>query len=67
MPEISPDVIKRALRRTSYDEDHEREAELVATIVLEWASVLDRVTPRTPDDPSAHRVQAALSDRLGWL
>ncbi|MGP4001053.1 hypothetical protein [Streptomyces sp. 8N706] len=67
MPDISLDVIKKALRRTSYDEDREREAELVATIILEWASVLDRVTPQAPEDASAHRVQTALSDRQGWL
>lgn len=67
MPDISPDAIKKALRRTSYDEDHEREAELVATIILEWASVLDQVTPQTPKDTSARRLQTALSDRQGWL
>ncbi|MGP4003647.1 hypothetical protein [Streptomyces sp. 8N706] len=67
MPNLSLSVVKRALRRTSYDEEHEREAELVATIILEWASVLDRVSPPTPDDPSVHRVHTALSYRQGWL
>ena len=67
LPDISPDVINRALQRTSYDEEREREAELVATIILEWASVLDRITPRAPESPSARRVQTALSDRQGWL
>ncbi|QHC21392.1 hypothetical protein GR130_08065 [Streptomyces sp. GS7] len=67
MPELSPGMVTRALRRTSYDEAHERQAELVATIILEWASVLDRVTPRQASDPSVHRVQTALGDRRGWL
>jgi hypothetical protein len=67
MPDLSYDVINRALRRTSYEEEREREAELVATIILEWASVLDRVTPRAPDNPSARRVHTALGDRQGWL
>ena len=67
MPNISPDAIRRALRRTSYDEEHEREAELVATIILEWASVLDRVAPRPVEDPSLARVQSALGDHRGWL
>ncbi|OSP41394.1 hypothetical protein B7767_21070 [Streptomyces sp. 13-12-16] len=67
LPGLSPDVVKRALRRTSYDEEHEREAELVATIILEWASVLDRVAPKQASDPSVRRVQAALGDRQGWL
>ncbi len=67
MPDLSLDAVKRALRRTSYDEEPEREAELVATIILEWASVLDRVTPRRASDPSVNRVQTALGDRRGWL
>ncbi|NJC71910.1 hypothetical protein HC031_19635 [Planosporangium thailandense] len=66
-PNLSLDAVRRALRRTSYDEEHEREAELVATIILEWASVLDRVAPKLADDPSLRRVQTALSDRRGWL
>ncbi|SMF77012.1 hypothetical protein [Streptomyces sp. Amel2xC10] len=66
-PELSVDVIKRALRRTSYDDDREREAELVATIILEWASVLNRVTPKAGDDQTARRINSALGDRLGWL
>ncbi|MET7890440.1 hypothetical protein ACGFY3_17795 [Streptomyces mirabilis] len=65
-PDISTDVIKKALRRSSYDEGHEREAELVATIILEWASVLDCVESTPSTDPSVDRVQAALGDRQGW-
>lgn len=67
MPDISREAIRRALRRTSYDQEHEREAELVATIILEWASVLDQVTPRKSSNPSVQRVQTALGDRQGWL
>ncbi|MDH6114326.1 hypothetical protein P3T36_000727 [Kitasatospora sp. MAP12-15] len=67
MPDLSQEAVRRALRRTSYDQEHEREAELVATIILEWASVLDRVTPRRSNDPSVQRVQTALGDRQGWL
>ncbi|TWP51029.1 ImmA/IrrE family metallo-endopeptidase [Lentzea tibetensis] len=65
-PDLEPDAVRRALRRTSYDNDHEREAETVATIILEWASVLDKVAPRASDGP-ARRIAAALADRLGWL
>ncbi|MFI9276259.1 hypothetical protein ACIGXM_37150 [Kitasatospora sp. NPDC052896] len=67
MPDLSQEAIRRALRRTSYDQEHEREAELVATIILEWASVLDQVTPRKSSNPSVQRVQTALGDRQGWL
>ncbi|MGP3999573.1 hypothetical protein [Streptomyces sp. 8N706] len=67
MPALSLQAIRRALRRTSYDDEREREAELVATIILEWASVLDHVAPRTASDRSLNRVQRALGDRWGWL
>ncbi|MGV2921175.1 hypothetical protein [Streptomyces alfalfae] len=67
LPDISPSVITSMLGRTSYDEDREREAELVATIILEWASVLDVVSPRKSADPGTHLVQSALDDRQGWL
>ncbi|MFE1174268.1 hypothetical protein [Streptomyces sp. NPDC058773] len=67
VPDLSSGSVKRLLRRTSYDEEHERQAELVATIILEWASVLDRVAPRRASTPSLRRVQAALGDRQGWL
>lgn len=65
-PEILRGAVRKALRRTSYDEEHEREAELVATIILEWAAVLDRISPDRVDDPSLRRVQTALGDPQGW-
>ncbi|WP_328406258.1 hypothetical protein OHS70_38670 (plasmid) [Streptomyces sp. NBC_00390] len=67
MPDIAPQAIRRALRRTSYDQEHEREAELVATIILQWASVLNRVAPPPPEDMSVRRLHTALGDRQGWL
>jgi hypothetical protein len=36
-PNVDPDVVRRALRRTSYNAQ-ERDAETVATIILQWAS-----------------------------
>lgn len=66
-PDLAPDAVRKALRRTSYDTEHEREAETVATIILEWASVLDRVAPPSSPDTTAQRMGTALSDRLGWL
>lgn len=67
VPVLSTGLVRRLLRRTSYDEEHERQAELVATFILEWASVLDRVAPRRASSPSLRRVQSALGDRQGWL
>jgi hypothetical protein len=67
-PNVSPEAVRRALRRTSYDTEHEREAESVATIILEWASVLDLVAPPLLDDGTpANRYDEALIDRVGWL
>lgn len=66
-PDLAPDAVRRALRRTSYDEEHEREAETVATIILEWASVLNHVTPPAAADATVRRIQTALGDRSGWL
>jgi hypothetical protein len=62
-PDLAPDAVRRALRRTSYDSAQEREAETVATIILEWASVLDRVSPHASTAP----MDNALSGRIGWL
>jgi hypothetical protein len=53
-------------RRTAYDQQEEREAETVATIILEWASILDAMRI-PPSSDAADGVDAALSDRLGWL
>lgn len=67
-PDLAPDAVRRALRRTSYDTEHEREAETVATIILEWASVLDSVgPPAASSGEAAQRMGTALTDRLGWL
>jgi hypothetical protein len=52
--------------RTAYDQREEREAETVATIILEWASILDAMRI-TPSSDAADDVDAALSDRMGWL
>lgn len=66
-PDLSPDMIRRALRRNSYDSAHERQAELVATIIMEWAAVLDHTTPYRSDDEALRRIEVAMNDRQGWL
>ena len=66
-PDLAPDAVRRALRRSSYDTVQEREAETVATIILEWASVLDRIAPTISTDATAQRMGTALGDRMGWL
>ncbi len=64
---LTPDMVRRALRRTSYDTVEEREAETVATIILEWASVADRVALKPSQDLATRHIGTSLSDRLGWL
>jgi hypothetical protein len=66
-PDLDPKAVRRALRRTSYDTADEQEAELVATIILEWASVVDHVAEGRSDNAATRRVDDALGDRLGWL
>jgi hypothetical protein len=66
-PDIDPDVLRRVLYRSSYANAHEREAETVATIILQWASVLDPLAPRLPHSWAGQRLQDGLGDRLGWL
>ncbi|MEU5425842.1 hypothetical protein AB0H73_09565 [Streptomyces olivoreticuli] len=67
IPGIDPGEVRKVLTRCSYDDQQECDAELVATILLEWALVLDRVTPPLSADPSVRHLQAALGDHRGWL
>lgn len=66
-PDLEPDAVRRALRRTSYDTEQEREAETTATIILEWASVLDQVVRSDGSSGPVQAMGAALDGRLGWL
>lgn len=65
-PDTLRTAIRHALRRTCYDTEREREAELVATILLERAAVLDAITPPDEPDPAVRRLQVALGERPGW-
>lgn len=58
LPDLSTDLVRRARGRNSDDARHEREAELNATIIMEWASVVDY---------AARALGASLDDRPGWL
>ncbi|AEW98629.1 hypothetical protein [Streptantibioticus cattleyicolor] len=70
LPDLGPDypgdLVTRGLRRTCYTEDYEHEAELVATIIQEWATVIDYTTPREPEDSSLSPLRSALHPRWGW-
>nr|WP_246025500.1 ImmA/IrrE family metallo-endopeptidase [Saccharopolyspora antimicrobica] len=65
-PDIPPDHVRRALRRTHYDTVQEREAETAATLLLERAAVLEQISlpSRTP---RARRAQQAFGEQQDWL
>ncbi|MFF5205247.1 hypothetical protein [Streptosporangium sp. NPDC000396] len=64
-----PSHIRRILRRTCYETDHEREAELIATIILEWASVLNVTHTLLLDENAPHgeQLNTSLINHQGWL
>ncbi|WP_190824789.1 hypothetical protein [Saccharopolyspora pogona] len=67
-PDLPPNLVRRALRREGYGPAHEHEAEMVATVIKEWAELLDRLQAR-PDRSSAssRTLQGAFDDHQGWL
>jgi hypothetical protein len=58
----------QGLRRTCYDSAREREAELIATIILEWASVLDplHAATATAESRALERIGDSLANHHGW-
>jgi hypothetical protein len=66
-PDLDPTTVGRALSRTHFDSYQERVAETVATIVLEWAAVLDPVAGLRSNATATRRLEQTLADRLGWL
>ena len=66
-PDLDPDVVRRVLRRTVYDDQKEHEAEIAATTVLDWASAANRLAARPSGATDTDRIQTSLADRLGWL
>jgi hypothetical protein len=66
-PDFPGALLGQGLPRTSYADDYEYEAELVATIIQEWAVVMNYVTLCPPEDPALHSLRSALNPRLGWL
>lgn len=68
VPHVPPDVVRRALRRTGYDAHHEREAEMVATVIREWATLLEHLGPSPMATGSrSRRLHDAFGDHQGWL
>ncbi|MDQ1018109.1 hypothetical protein [Streptomyces afghaniensis] len=65
-PDLPPSTIDRALRRTLYDNAQEREAETIATIIMEW-TVCDGAAPLPARDVAPTDVRSALGDRRRFL
>lgn len=53
-------------RLTCFEDRYEQEAELYASIIQEWSSVLISA-PSVPRDPAEQRIDASLSHHRGWL
>lgn len=66
-PDFPEMLVTQGLQRTSYSEEYEHEAELVATMIQEWAVVMEYVTPCTPEDPALDPLRSALNPRVGWM
>lgn len=66
-PSISPDAVRRLLRRADYHSPEEIEAEKIATIVLEWAWELDARIGDMPGSEAGRRLRGGLSDHVGWM
>ncbi|MYZ37866.1 MULTISPECIES: hypothetical protein [unclassified Streptomyces] len=66
-PDYPHDAVTRGFRRTCYTEEYELEAELVATIIQEWAVVIDYATPRASENSALHPLRSALNPRWGWI
>jgi Zn-dependent peptidase ImmA (M78 family) len=60
-PNLDPKVVRQLLCRDSYDNEHEQEAELFATVVLMRAGFEVTVTPDAGAHPELARLREVLS------
>ena len=65
-PDLSPDLVRSALRRESYNADEEYEAEAAGTVVLNWAARIDYIATPSADTALGQRIQDSLGNHLGW-
>ncbi|GAB2679488.1 ImmA/IrrE family metallo-endopeptidase [Saccharopolyspora gloriosae] len=67
-PDIPPEIVRRALRRDGYAPAAEHEAEMVATVIKEWAELLHRLeAPPDRTSDASTRIGRAFDDHQGWL
>ncbi|WP_040765907.1 hypothetical protein [Tsukamurella sp. 1534] len=65
--EVPPEEAAAALHRTCYDDEHEWEAEMIASIILGWAAKAGAVAGRTAKHDSLRGIQRALGGHSRWL
>jgi len=70
-PEIARQPVRLALFRNSFSNRQEREAETIATMIMQRASVLDRIGGRVgrvkSSDAPVNHIAAVLADPDVWL
>ncbi|MFJ4654789.1 hypothetical protein ACIP5Y_26245 [Nocardia sp. NPDC088792] len=67
-PDIPTRVVQRMLRREGYGVVAEREAEMVATVIKEWAVLLDELGAGSrPTTAAGRRLGGAFDAHQGWL
>ncbi|UOX88389.1 hypothetical protein MUY14_43045 [Amycolatopsis sp. FBCC-B4732] len=67
-PDIPAEVVRDALRRDGYSLVAEREAEMVATVIKEWATLLEALKFSPAQTSRAGRqLHGAFDDHQGWL
>lgn len=66
---LPPDTLHSGMRREGYDHVIEQEAEMVATVIKEWSTLLDRLEYQRSERRPVHtrRVDGAFDDHQGWL
>lgn len=65
LPNLPDGVIHAALRRTCYNDAREREAELAATIIAEWAERVEYLTP-SRSRGATHWLDTTFNEPVGW-
>lgn len=63
----SADDSDAALRRTCYSDEREREAEILASMILTWAEEAGDAAGATADDENLRNMQRLLGGHKGWL
>lgn len=65
--EMPSEEAAAALHRTCYDDEHEWEAEMIASIILGWAAEAGALAGRTAKHGSLRGIQRALGGTSRWL